>query len=685
MALPHRPRSICGIAWKGVFARRFGIFSDPVEHYRDSARHCLCWTGGYEYTISSATWLKCAHSGCLWCRFLKDQFLDDLKEQSDEPWPVPRVHIRVGCPPRERPDSELLWEEIFVVVNDLGRSFQVYSAEDSPVPWVDSETKSRIPYDEAPDVLAAAATYIKQCVRDHPQCQAITPYPVGSAPLPTRLLDCSNPDRLRIIETDSSMRDSYVALSYVWGPDGQPHRTTKANLPDYMRRIKRGVLPRTIRDAIRVTRALGARYLWIDSLCIIQDSKEDVHRELARMRDVYRHALLTIDACSAANVSEGFLKHQRLCSEPVAMLPFIDFVGGSARVGKAYWTDPSSDEPDVHVTRNNKETPTSHTEARGWCLQERMLSTRSLVFKADALHLRCHTETRNVGGDLYEETWEVPRLPDATFHDKRRVSRESDEWKEILETWWKILHDYSTRSLSSPSDKLVAIAGLAEMFASTLGPDYLAGLWRDSLFQDLLWQRTGRARACSAPSRYRAPSWSWASVDGQTKHGMIDEPAHYLAEVVECTVKLLDKKLPFGQVVGGSLVLSANFLRGKWDDSGSVTIEPPTQGPRRAKSPKSRSLPAPGPEDRLVFVCDTDRDEDGPGQELWVLPLVEDDAGCVQGIVVTPTERDIWPSAGSDDRRDVYRRVGYCFAFRDDLGQTRKVIRQYPKVVVEVV
>ena len=562
------------------------------------------------------------------------------------------------------------------------------------MPWDDSEAKSCIPPDEAPDVLATAAAYVKQCVRDHPKCQAITPYPVGSAPLPTRLIDCSNPDRLRIIETDASTRGPYIALSYVWGPDGQPHRTTKANLSDYMRRIRRATLPRTIRDAIRVTRALGARYLWIDSLCIIQDSRKDVSRELARMRDVYRYALLTIDACSAANVSEGFLKDQRLSLEPVALLPFVDFVSspvgrppGRARVGKAYWTDLSSGEPEVHVTRNNKETPTSHTEARGWCLQERMLSTRSLVFKADALHLRCHTETRNVGGDLYEETWDVPRLPDATFHPKRRVARGSDEWKEVLETWWKVLHDYSTRALSDSSDKLVAIAGLAEMFASTLGPDYLAGLWHDTLLQDLLWRRTGRTMARSPISnRYRAPSWSWASVDGQTKHGMAGdrfEPVHDLTEVIECAVQLLDKKLPFGQVVGGSLVLSGNFLPGKWDDSGRVTIELPMQGARRTKSPKARSLPA--SEDRLVFICDTDRDEDGPGQELWVVPLVEDASGDVQGLVVTPAERDIWPSAGSDDRRGVYRRIGYCYALGGTSGQTRKSIRQYPKVVVELV
>ena len=117
------------IAWEGVFARRFGISSDPIRWYRDQVRHCICWAGGYEYTIALSAWLKCAHSGCLWCQFLEDQFLEDLREQSDDPWPVPQVHVRVGCPPRERSDSKLLWEEIIVVVNDLGRRSQVYTTE----------------------------------------------------------------------------------------------------------------------------------------------------------------------------------------------------------------------------------------------------------------------------------------------------------------------------------------------------------------------------------------------------------------------------------------------------------------------------------------------------------------------------------------------------------------------------
>ncbi|KAI0653356.1 heterokaryon incompatibility protein-domain-containing protein [Cubamyces menziesii] len=142
-------------------------------------------------------------------------------------------------------------------------------------------------------------------------------YPFGSAPLPTRLIDCSDLECLRIIEASPDMRGTYIALSYVWGED-QPHRTTEMNLSSYKVKIDPAILPRTILDAIHVTRALGIYLLWIDSLCIVQDSEKDLHHELARMRDVYRHAYLTIDAASAAKVSEGFLQDWDLNPMPDA-------------------------------------------------------------------------------------------------------------------------------------------------------------------------------------------------------------------------------------------------------------------------------------------------------------------------------------------------------------------------------
>ncbi|KAI0323736.1 HET-domain-containing protein, partial [Cubamyces sp. BRFM 1775] len=354
------------------------------------------------------------------------------------------------------------------------------------------------------------------------------------------------------------MRGTYTALSYVWGDPDPRYRTTQAKLPFHRIMIDSATLPRTIMDAVYVTRALCVNLLWIDSLCIIQDSVQDMHHELARMRDVYRHAFLTIDAGSAASVSEGFLHVRRLDPYPIAVLPLVGFfgdrapsdkpTGDSTHVGTAFWVQHGK--------------PTSHTVVRGWCLQERLLSTRSLVFTTQSLQLRCHTRTQNVGGAAHDPTYDVPRLPDAVFLPDRRVIYGSEVWKDVYRGWWRIVNNYSRRQLSDASDKLTAISALAEMFVPSLGPEYVAGLWRRTLLRDLLWTTDVRFSPSVLRSNrltgYRAPSWSWASINGPVT--LWNHPAgDPVADVVGCTVALQDEKLPCGAVVGGSLVLYASL------------------------------------------------------------------------------------------------------------------------------
>ncbi|KAJ8456691.1 hypothetical protein ONZ51_g11976 [Trametes cubensis] len=181
--------------------------------------------------------------------------------------------------------------------------------------------------------LSEGPDFTPTLVKNHERCRSLE----DRIPLPTRLIDCSDPLCPRIIETkDLNTCDPYIALSYVWG-EAQPHRTTTDNLPSYMKSLDIALLPQTVRDAIRITHTLGVQYLWIDSLCIIQDSREDKHRELTKMRDVYLHAWLTIDAGNANRVSQGFLHDGQPLSEsgiPLLCPPRAD--GGSPQVGSFY-------------------------------------------------------------------------------------------------------------------------------------------------------------------------------------------------------------------------------------------------------------------------------------------------------------------------------------------------------------
>ncbi|KAJ8489922.1 hypothetical protein ONZ51_g2650 [Trametes cubensis] len=666
MALPPRPPTICATAWEGVVAAQFGLFNDPINWGfiwdGDEPR-----MGGYEYTISLVVWMKCAKAGCSWCRFLAGQFMDDLKGDLDK-WPSPEVQICVGRTALQGDP----WSVMAIIVNGIQKEFRLFTTEGHPAArWI--KKRILLPHVGWPYALTEAKTRVEECIRGHRSCQAITSFPIGSAPLPTRLIDCSNPDHLRIIETDSSMRGTYVALSYVWGERSPAYRTTEANLSSYKIRIDMAVLPRTILDAIRVTYALGITLLWVDGLCIVQDSENDMHHELARMRSVYRHAFLTIDAGSAASVSEGFLQDRELDPPPDAVFPLIYYqpvppIGG-VPVGMIYLTEARDEEPvgsamvtprDEYYTctdiwpSNGKKT--SHTVSRGWCLQERLLSTRSLVFTAQTLQLRCHTQTQNVGGARHDAEFDVPRLPDAIFHPDRHIAHGSDEWTRIHGRWWEIIKDYTSRTLSDSSDRLVAISGLAEMFAPILGPDYVAGLWKDNLFQDLLWDSD--TLSSFRGIGYLGPSWSWASIDRPViwNPGVGNPWDRYLlAEVVKCTVALRNKNLPFGMVTGGSLILRATLFRCKWSSyktGNTETRELVVDFPPLSSVPSEElSIRASA---RLSYKEDIAR------QDIWIIPLlIYREFAVMRGLVVTRAELDVWQGAGSGGvgKGHFYRRV----------------------------
>ncbi|KAH9885572.1 heterokaryon incompatibility protein-domain-containing protein [Cubamyces lactineus] len=610
------PRSLmmCATAWEAVVTSQYALCCE-YEH----------WTGESGYTISSSSWLKCAQSGCLWCLLLAKHFLKDLRERTSE-WPTEKVHVQVS-PAREKYEHARGFypRTATVAVNGFAKLFQLYTTSGNPAAkWITRRTL--IPHVGWPYALALAKTAVEECLRDHPECQAVTPYPIGAAPLPSRLVDCSNPDCLRIVEPGpgTGVSGPYIALSYVWGEKAPSYRTTNSNLSSYKVKIDGNILPQTIHDAIHVTRALGVNFLWIDGLCIIQDSEGDKHHELERMRDVYRHAFLTIDAGSAASVSTGFLEDRPIHPEGAAALPFvcprlpggrIDRLARDVNIGMVYW---------VHLAPFGHYPMSYFTESDSLCPRDGKPTA--------------HTAQR--GGAHHDDSNDVPRLPDAVFHPNRHIARGSDEWNNIHGRWLRIVEDYSSRKLSDPSDKLTAISALAEMFAPVLGPDYAAGLWRHTLLEDLLWESQSSGLAPPRPGSshspgYRAPSWSWASTDGAVRfwHNTTGVP---LAEVVECTLLLRNKQLPFGPVVSGSLVLYASLLRCRRIGRHGIEIE--------AEIPSHPSL-APK---RFACTANFCYEDDDAVREIWIVPIMQVGIfyNTMQGLVVTRKQVDAWVGAG---------------------------------------
>ena len=147
--------------------------------------------------------------------------------------------------------------------------------------------------------MLLAKAWLDECTNQHPECLSEQP---GYRTLPTRVLEVSF-ESIRLLETHDMCGD-YAILSHCWGP--RPIITTKLqDIAIRCRNIDFSTLSKTFQDAVLVTRSLGLKYLWIDSLCIVQDSKKDWEIESSKMGTYYSYAQICIAATAASEGSIG--------------------------------------------------------------------------------------------------------------------------------------------------------------------------------------------------------------------------------------------------------------------------------------------------------------------------------------------------------------------------------------------
>ena len=216
--------------------------------------------------------------------------------------------------------------------------------------------------------IAVLRSWLKHCDDNHVNCK-----PPDTSCLPTRLLDVGprTSPTVKIYETQPTDSLEYLALSHPWGKP--PHFCTfRTTLEQYKQKIEFSVLPDTFQHAITITRELGLRYLWIDSLCIIQGWDGDFKEEAKTMEDVYSKAYCVLAVSSAKGQNDGFLK---------------------PRTGREYLTFQRGDRPPLYVCRflddfneHVLESPLNH---RGWVLQERALAKRTIYFTDKQTYWEC--------------------------------------------------------------------------------------------------------------------------------------------------------------------------------------------------------------------------------------------------------------------------------------------------------
>jgi hypothetical protein len=425
-------------------------------------------------------------------------------------------------------------------------------------------------------------------------------------PLPTRVIDVgpsngSQEPRLILassITTGSSQ--SYAALSHCWGGaplaqiggpeppssvqtyvDGRPNNVTigprplttlKENIEDRMENIPMSILPRTFRDAVKVTRGLGLRFIWIDSLCIIQNSKSDWEKEAAQMADIYKNSYVTIAAESSPDSHQGILIERKFDFSPIE----VPFISKRHNIQTTMFIRPALDDWETSMSE-----PKSKLCSRAWVLQESLLAPRTIHYGMQQMLWECRSHSLAEGDmtpiapSTQEKSWSWSRNK-RYLSDVQEVSFPlSNTPTESITTkdtsylqWYSILKDYSSRKLTFPSDVFPALAGLATEFNHRLQDQYIAGLWKADLLRGLLWTVLDPERAKSAIP-YRAPTWTWASIIGQVSTPTLDECLNLVginhAEILSVETMPAQHTSVFadgnyyGEISAGSLT-----LRGRW-------------------------------------------------------------------------------------------------------------------------
>lgn len=399
--------------------------------------------------------------------------------------------------------------------------------------------------------------WLHECTTGHSRCG-----PPGEKPLPTRVIDVSSREVLCLNVSQGSAH--YAALSYCWGGT-QTGATTAENLPERIEGFKESELPRTIQDAVRVTRELGLKYLWTDAQCILQDSDADKGHEVHKMAEIYKNAYVTLCAARAEGADEGFLQDR---SDEETKLP-KDLFPMSYRI-------PDRDATDLTAALHGA--PESWAElwvreevkydvqqepitSRAWTMQERLLSPRFLHYGA-RLFWQCNTIQHCDGGVLSgsKDLLGPAHLLSNRMFPTQNQSITLFSLVSLVQTWYETVEDYSKREMTLPADKLPAIAGVAAEVSRISGIPYLAGLWKNNLLHDLMWTSTNRERFNRA-ERWRAPTWSWASVDSPVSYHKVTIDAIEEAEVLDCEVEPRFPEAPFGEVKSGKLHIHGPIAR----------------------------------------------------------------------------------------------------------------------------
>ena len=345
---------------------------------------------------------------------------------------------------------------------------------------------------------------------------------------PTRLLDldsCAEKITLIHPQNETGIIQRYATLSHCWGAC-LPVRLVQGNMDSFHGGYPVNRLPQSFQDAIKVTKALKLRYLWIDALCIIQDSPEDWSREASLMHKVFKGCYVNIAATASENSTQGLFRTREagFLDPCLINIPKTD-------PRKHSWDEYLCflPEPDRWQSLVEK----APLASRGWVLQERWLSPRTLHFPASEVFWECtqHASETFPHGSPQSAKYKTSKgLDHITIGNPGtpgviRIDKDLIGWTDLVQR-------YTACNLTYASDRPAAILAFAQavqLSASLPADYYVAGIWRNAFTQGLLWSgakpRVKPFYLCYGtpftvsrePPKARLPhlpTWSWISIDG---------------------------------------------------------------------------------------------------------------------------------------------------------------------------
>lgn len=377
--------------------------------------------------------------------------------------------------------------------------------------------------------MELARNWLRCCEREHGElCENPSSTMMNNGSLQPHSLMVVDVQRLCICHLPPGSR--YACLSYSW-PIAEAFMLTQATLSELLGanslagRMRE--LPHTIQDAIQCVCELGEVYLWVDSLCIIQDNKDDKRYQISQMDRIYTSAFLTIvSACSVAEWSDN----------PHSGLPrYREHTGGAQQKIESVQTLRLA----VPFDTLSYPLESSRWSTRAWTYEEGLLSRRILYFTEDQVYFQCSCsvfcedgvgENSPIFARVYRASnlWNMgsPYTSDfrngyhGSFHLKRA---EYADPREAVQDYQNRVEEYTRRDLTYHADILNAFKGIEAVMKRSMSTEFWYGLPEFQLDTALLWTLTGahKRRGVSAKGFTKScfPSWTWAGWDSSVELG----------------------------------------------------------------------------------------------------------------------------------------------------------------------